>query len=631
MKTAGSQDRFIAVLSLAFLVGVGLTSAVYWLFVAPKKVDQEASAASLSKSVPSTSLLIQTQEASSTSESLASDVRSVKDLEGIKSTFEHGLALRNHLANLDEAQTVDLLKQTQDVLSETVRSSLQSAIVQRLAHLNPDLALSEVLDMNTQAHTGDFVSSIFQEWAHYDLDRAVSRARTLDEHTKNTALKAILQERSDLSEDILRTIGRDLGNEQLAKTAIVQRRIAEAMGDPERAWKEVAVKLQDDRANVLTISRVASAWVESDGLGVLDQIQQSLTNGAVRQPVIGNVLARIARTDPADAFQYALTIDGDPFHSALQNVASNWSNSDPRAALAAASEIEQRSKRKTVEESIVRIWAFNKPNEVLEGIGSLPAHLQETAMTSALSKMAREFPEEAASLVAAMEPGPIKSSAAESTASTWVYRDHDAAVHWILNDPGIEEYRSQLLSSILHRLVQVNPQLAMTIALSQPIEESEDSMGMLGIGPIGMESNVIQSLAWSNLDKAIELFPQVREGQTKLIAFRSITASLVNAREIDRAFSMIQQIPESDRPEFYFAFSGTWAGSDPEGMLNSMDRLPSKEVKSRAALVLLATNNIAKSLSDEQVELARDYLSEEDAKALDEGDAELLQSLFLGF
>ena len=637
MQTNSSPSRLAVLLTAAFLVGVGCASAVYWLFVAPSggSGDQVADAvvAPLSPAEIEPAAPVQTSpiEASIAPEPPKVAVRSLDEIASMKSASEQQLALRVLLADLDETQVAELLTKSQNALGDADRFDLQFAMIQRLAHQNPSRALSFVLDMDTSYNVGGFVTSIFKDWAHSNLDEAVSRAGRLKPHFKRTALSAIVQERTDLADNTIRAIARDLDNEQIATSAIAQRKIEEAIDDPETAWNELAVDLQEDPANFGTISRVASAWVEKSGLGVLDQIVHSLTNAQTRQNVIRNVLAEVAHTDPEGAFTYALTLENDPYNSIVSSVAGMWANSDPRSALDAAIGIEKSSVRKAVAESVVRTWAFDEPKAVLEGVDSLPADLQESAASTALSAIARESPQEAADLVAAMESGSVKMSSASSVVSSWSHRDHEAALEWILNEPGVEEMRTELLSSIMHSLVRADPELAMSTALAQPIDEGSSEFGMFGPAGLGMEFNVISSLAFSDVDKAIELLPQVREGPTQLMSYQTVVQSLLMNEEVDKAFNMVQQVPESDRGKVYQAISTSWAMTDPTGMLKSMDRFPSKEDRSRAAALLVTTNQFSKSLSDEQIEEAKKHLTDEHAKALEEGDQEALQSLFQVF
>lgn len=630
MQTNSSPSRLVVLLSVAFLVGVGCTSAVYWLFVAPGTDEQLVDtvvAPAPTEIEPSTQVENSPAEVSNAPEPPKFAVRSLDEIASMKSASEQQLALRLLLSDMDEAQVVDLLAQSQDV-KEADRYNLQYAMVQRLAHQNPGRALSLVLEMDTSYNVGGFVTSIFEDWAHSNLDEAVARAGRLKPHFKRTALSAIVQERTDLSDNTIRAIARDLDNEQLATSAIAQRKIEEAIDDPETAWNELAIDLQDDPDNSGTISRVATAWVEKSGLSVLDQIYHSLTNTQTRQNVIRSVLVEVAQTDPGGALDYALTLENDPHNSIVLNIASTWAYREPRAALAAAIGIEKAAVRKVAAEAVLSGWAYGEPRELLEEVDALPDDLQETASRAALGAISRESPEEAASLIAAMESGSIKRSSATSVVSIWSGRDYKAALDWILNEPGVEEMRSELLSSIMHSLVRVDPELAMSTALAQPIDEDKSGFGMFGPAGLGLEFNVISSLAFSDVDKAIEFLPQVREGPTQLMAYQTVVQSLLMNEEVDKAFNMVQQVPESERAKVYQAISSSWAMTNPKDMLKSMDRFPSEKDRSRAALLLVTTNQFSKSLSDEEIEEAKKHLSDEHAKALEEGDQEAMQSLF---
>lgn len=623
---------FFSLVALVFLLGVGASSAVYWLIVAPEGQDQVASADApilLDAEKTETYEEVDTREVENSLQSSIPEVRNLDDLMKIASAFEQGLALRILLADANEAQTAELLAETKDIPSNSIKYDFQTAIVQRLAQINPRRAVAQIRKLSSQSYPGRYVSSIFTEWSRSNLDEAVAHARTMSNDWKESALTGILQERTDLSDEVLLSIARDLGNEQIAVAAITQKKIEDAIGNPEKAWNELVIDLQHDSQHMWSIARVASAWVEKEGLSVLDQISQSLTNMELRQHVVRRVLDDIAHDDPEGAFKYALTLESDPHNSITRNLMRTWARSDPRSALATASEIEKNSLRRDMEKTAAESWAQNEPREVMEDINTLPAHVRESAIASAIGRIAHASPKEAAVLVAGMENGAARISAASSVASTWAYQDHKAALDWILNEPTIEEIRPHMLRTIMYRLVQIDPKLAMDTALSQPIEKGEGAM-WTGMGEIGMELNVIASLAYSDLEKAIELLPQVREGPTKVQAFSMVSGAMIRNGDVDEALNMIQQVPESERAGLYTAVAGSWAGHDPEGMLNSMDRFPSKEIKSKAAAMLVQFNRFQKNLTDEQVETAKKYLTEEDAKALEDGEAGML-NLLQGF
>ena len=617
MNFPRSQGTLFSLLGLAFLLGIGAASAVYWLLVAPANTDQFADAEIQSPPAMTESVAYEQPaptEESGTSSSTSAIPSSLDDLEQIKSAFERSVTLRNLLAKSNEAKVAELFEQTLDAPRNSLRSGMQMAVVQRLAQLNPKRALRLLGEMDPQFYPGQFVDNVYQEWAQSNLDDAVAHARTLDDDWKYSAVNAIVHARKDLSDEVLKSIARDLGNEEIAITAITAQKIEDAIGDPEKAWNELVLEVQDNRQHTWSISRVASAWVEKSGLTVLDQIEQSLTNSEVRRYVMSNVLGTAARTDPAGAFKFALNLENDPHNSIVRSVTLTWTMSDPQSALVAVSEVEKRTLRSELERNVVRNWASNKPHEVLDQIDAMPAHVQGTATSTAIGQIAHDSRDEAIRLVLGLESGDTRTAAAQSVVSTWWYADSEATLDWILNEPAIADIRPQLLSGIMYGLVSSDPERAMSVALSLPIEEGENGswMGM------GLEMQVISQLTYSDLDKAIELLPRVRKGTTRLQAYRIVSGALIRDGEIDEALILAQQFPESEQSEFYASIASAWASSDPEGMLNSMNRFPTKEAKSRGAMALLSYNRYEKTLTDEQIETARKYLTDEDAKALEE-------------
>lgn len=617
MNSPRSQGTYYLSLGLAFLVGIGAASSVYWLLVAPAKSDQltdsgvqslpaKTESASYEQAAPADEI--------GTSKPTTAIPSSLDDIDQIKSSFDRGLALRNLLLNSDEAKVASLFEQTQDVPRYSPFNGMQMAVVERLAQLNPKRALSLLGEMDSQSYPGQYVGSVYQEWAQSNLDDAVAHARTLDNDWKSHAVSAIVHARKDLSEEVLKSIARDLGNEQIAITAIAQRKIEDAIGDPERAWNELAIEMQNDMQHTWSISRVATAWVEKSGLSVLDQIYQSLTNAEVRQYVMRSVLGNAAQTDPSGAFKFALTIENDQYSSIIRNVVGSWATFDPQSALLAVSEVEKSALRRDLEEYVVSTWASAEPHQVLDHVDALPEHVQGTATTRAIGQIAHDSHEEAIRLVLGMESGDTRTSAAQSVVSAWWFRDSEAALDWVLNEPAIVDIQHELLSGVMHRLVMSDPDRAMSVALAIPIEESENE----GWSDMGMEMQVISQLSYTDLDKAIELLPRVREGPTKLQAYRRVSGALIREGEIDEALNMAQQLPESDRTDFYASITTAWAREDPEGMLNSMNRLPTKEARSKGVMSLIYYNRFEKNLTNEQIEEARKYLTDEDAKDLKE-------------
>ena len=602
---------------------MGCSNADYWSLVVQANNGQLAEAVTPSSptvSEPTAHEQSSPVDVSTSSEPQELTIRNIHDILEIRGLSEQQLALHVFLSELDEEQVDDLVTQSQDVFPETHRYELQFPIIQRLAHLNPNRALSRVLDMYTGYENMRAVTNVFREWAHSNLNEAVSHARALDPIPRGLALSAIVHTRMDLAESTLRAIARDLGAEHVAVSAIARRRIEKAIGDPEEAWNEWAIHLQEDLENTETIARIGKAWIEKSGLSALGQIYGTLTNTEVRRHVIRSLLEQIGQTDPAGAFNFALTIESDLHNSIVRKLAGIWADSDPHSALKTIAGIERELVRRAAADTVVKAWAKRNPREMLEDLDALPAEFQETVSKGALNAITRDNPETAAQFVAAMESSYLKTSNAKSVASVWSSRDHNAALEWILNDPGVEEIRSTLLFSIMGRLLEADPQLAISAVLTRIKEEKENDIGRLEMTKEERELMLASSFDETNLETAINLLSRMRDGPTKLAAFKEIAEGLIRHDEIDRAFTLAGQVADLDIQYFHVALAVAWAETDPIGLLNSIDRFQSRAVRSRVAFMLLDSDGFQRGLSDEQVNKAKKHLSEEDAKALEEGD-----------
>ncbi|MCY3883753.1 MAG: hypothetical protein OXG24_02435 [Gammaproteobacteria bacterium] len=616
MKLSKSQGIHIALLSVGFILGIGIASAVYWLPLVPEDKDHSSDATTTSDPTNTNELVAIQSTANGVAPSSSNlpntPIRNLDDLDKFKSSFEKGLALRILLDDLTEVQVADLLKHSQEIPSSFSVYDFQRAVVQKLAQIDPHRALSRVLVMDALGYRRQFAESIFRDWAHSDLDAAVAHARTLNNEWKTSALHTIVRARTDLSDGTLRAIGRKLGNEPFTIATVARRKIEQSIGNPEESWHELVTNMQIESQNMNYIGDVALAWAEKNGVNVLDQVLLSLSNSQDRHHVLRRVLSNVVLSDPVGTFRYALTIKDDPNHSTIQRVSIIWASSDPQSALTAASEVQNWSLRKELESVVADVWANHKPKEVVANIDVFPAHVQSTAISEALRRIARDSPKEAARLVSSIDSGDARARAALSVAFTWIRKDQEAALDWILNEPAMEELKRHVLQHILPDLAPGYPEIAMEIALAQPVKEGDH------VSRTGLELSVIATLANLNLQKALELLPQVRQG-TRTAALIEVSDALIQNGDVDEVFRLIQQAPTSIRASSYAAVALRWAKLDPDALLNSMNRFPTRELRSQIATILLSKNQLEEYFTHKQVDAAKKFLTDEDANSLEEG------------
>ena len=539
----------------------------------------------------------------------ATRIESLGDLAAFDRGFDRTVALLNLLAGADQQQLVKLIQQSKEIEHYSQRRSIQNAIFQRFASLNPKGALTHIATM-PRFERDALISTTFSEWALKDLDGAIAHATSLEGFKKHAALRAILQSRDDLSEDLRQEIARRVGNERLAIELIAQSNLAQSMESPEQAWNAL---VNDDIGNASQtglLIQVAEAWFDKSGLSVLEEINRSLVDWQTRQSILTAIVNRIVQSDPHGAFDYVRGMDDDG-NNLLLVVARAWASLDPETALNAAQTIEAGLVRRNLEWSIVQVWASSDPHFILENLDRIPETSRAMAQSQAIMAIARTSPEQAAQLMAGMDDPTSRYSVAYTIVSNWVRTDVNAALDWVLNNGDLKELRGQLLPLVLGRLARDDPEFAMQVALNQPV----------GSNGSGLEYTVLSYIAGVDPQKALSMLPRVRDGQTSLWAHISVGGALVRAGQTDSALKLASNLQESDRERYFGNLVSTWASNDAQDLYDNIDQLPTAEVKSSAALTLITWNSWQKILSQDQIDRAKTFLTSEDAETVDKGDA----------
>jgi len=609
----GSLTKCVVVATV-FLVGLGSSWVVFYGFSLLERDEIDHQNALVLIGNPSSETTISTVESGDLDELLKTSkrlpIRNIDEIVKLSGPLERNTVLLNVLNQADEDQVLDLLEQTQH-LDPPARLQTQAFVIQRLVRINPLRAHAEVLKFRSP-QVRYLLTELFREWVQFDLDSAISRAKTLSHADKHVALEVILKERSDLTITKRLEIAQQLGLEQFALEFIMPEITSEALKEPERSWSEIVEDAQNEPGQIKLLTEIAKIWIERAGLGALDRIRQSLDNSPTKSLITTAVLREVARTNPRIAFEYAMNLDNDPDNESKFAVVQKWAESDPHGVLHAISSMEQTGQYWLLLKRLIDTWSSYHPQTLLTDFDSLPSDVGEFAIKEAVSAIARSSPQEAAEIVSAMEDmknDNLKLDAARSVFFLWSRGDMDSALDWILNDAGMKGLRSRLLTSAVFTLVNRDRDIerAMNIALVLPIGENE----------IGPEAVVVAQIASRHTETAIAYMSKVREGPTKSEAYSCLGYVLATKNMTARALKLLQQVPDYAKEPYLAQVLGGWAKYSPKRLFESLDDLPSKEIASTAAFSLLFYEPQYGQLSSEQIETVKTYLSEEDAKELE--------------
>ena len=536
----------------------------------------------------------------------SSDEGYLADLLSYQSNFHLSLNLHKELENTNEEQLQSLLEESQSMEQNSRKQLVQQAIFRRYASLDPRRAVKQVSRM-PGIQQADLLATVFGEWALSHLDDAVAGAKQLDGLRRVAALRGILESRDDLSDALRIGIGRQLGNELVAQNILTQSNISDAIKDPETAWDTLIGDDVLDTAQTGRFIQIAEAWIVKDGMSVLARINDTLTDKTSKTSVLTTVIHKLVQADARAVFDFARTVENDARNSLIVNVVNAWARLDPEAALAAVQSVESKSLRTLLEHRIAASWGSTSPREVLENLDLLPESAQDSAKSSAIASLAQIAPEEAANLMAGMDGSQQRLMTAFQVLSEWANSDPLAALEWTLNNPEVEDLQTTLLPSILYQVASKDPQIAFDIARQQP----------LGENGVGLEGQVLSNIALMDIDKALALLAQVREGPTLSYAVSSVGRALLRIDDVDEAWGLAQQLPESQRLDYYQTIVDSWAASDGTELYESIDSLPSDEIKSYAALMLISFNKWSRYLDKDEVNEVRTYLNEQDTEKVE--------------
>lgn len=526
-------------------------------------------------------------------------------LEG--NTLQRLSTVYSFVQSILEQDIAKTLRRTVDInwiQSPRVRNTLQTALLERQVLVAPQDALEFTLAQKNP-NRSKLIKTVFNEWASIDLGTSREEIVNLAEPLRIAALKGIIEARSELSLSQIREVGLELNLESLAVTHYIESLSAEYVADPKTQWYElIAFPEAETELGYELAGRIAHQWYRSEGIDVLQEIFNSNAGDDFQRSSINQILESIAREDPSRAFQYAEDI---PQEGSFQmfpptfRVVFVWAEIDPHAALEAVSSIEPSGMRERLQNTAINSWASTNPRELLANLETIPKATHMTAVSRSFSSLAQSSPNEASDLVLQIEDPEMRSLAAESLVYRWAQESVNATLDWVLEYPKTEPIRGRLLEGVLSMMIDSDPKRAIQVASQQPIQEGRN---------IGLEAELLAALAFRDVETALELLPNAREGDTRTAVTRSIGVSLVANGEPDRALSLAQQLPDKGKDSFYRSISYEWAKFDPPAVLVAIKDFPTEEIRSNVARELSRMH--AQNFSADEFEELKQYIIESD-------------------
>ena len=565
------------------------------------------------------------------------ELKQFEDSSLTRDSVKFEVAVYSLVAQLSEGDlelVLVLLTDSSLHLSLRVRRELQLALLERLAIFNPqaatdyaiandlkggELALSSTVPTNignqfgsppTVAAQISLTTTVYCVWAMTDLSAAMANANTLEEEYRNRALKGILESQQNKSLEDLRKIAESLGNEQLAIDAYTASFNVEKLKNPRLAWTKFSPYLISlNLSGEWVLKNVVLQWYEQEGVDIVAEIQASAASDRVKASTTRLVLTHAVEHVPELAFRNALKFPGDSRarERIVDDVVRAWATKAPDTVYEILSELEEESLRDDLLHSVVSVWARSDPYHVVENINSFPPNLRDTGMYSAIETIAQSSLQEAAELALEVMRPLAHSWAIYDVLYDWVRQDLEQSIDWVLSRETTDRQRYSLIRILTRELVSIDARRAFEIARKEPAPNSRT----------GLEADVISSIiALDELELAMELLDNVREGRTRVQASASVAYQLINRGNTEQALKIGLDLPESEQEAYFPNIAYRWSSVDPQGLLDTIQLLPTSVIRSRVASRLLDSSNKQK-FTESQLEILNRYLTEEDRAKID--------------
>ena len=373
-------------------------------------------------------------------------------------------------------------------------------------------------------------------------------------------------------------------------------------------WNSIAGVEQREIAEIVRLVEVAKDTWSQSGIAVLNRMWDTLADPSVRKIVAQSVLIEALQRDGHQStFEEAWSLHDEVRDWALRKITESWVQEDANQVMNAVSSVESQRIRSALQEVVAIEWAKLDPKGVLSSLTQLPQNVRYIGEEEAMLEIARTTPLEALHFFEdqfnVMESD-RESLLAQELARSWSEFDPDAALEWA----GSQEFskrqtRFDVVSIVLRKLAQTRPQHA--------LDQIQQDFGGDTIAD-GLNLAVIDEVASNHSTTAIELLDRVNTTS----AYSLIGRQLVQDQHYGMALDLGARVDQDQRQHYFATIMTRWAHTRPFSLLDSLDGLPTEEVKSIAAFNLMQHYLNRRSLSEEQVLYASSFLSDDHAHQL---------------
>ena len=548
-------------------------------------------------------------------------------------TFDSKHALLNLVdqANVDKlaAMFVDSLESPMVFESIDATYWMQSVILTKLINIDINKAKS-LLNRLSGRSAEIFLYNVMGEWNRVHVSEAIKLLASLEGSLQEQGFQGLVDGGKFLSQSKLKEMASTIGLEQEIVTDLLDQ---QQMVQVQVTWKELEQEFENidftDSSNLLQLPQTAANYILSTGLdsmpevlGLFDKLLQNNLSESDRLTLKAHrrsVVSEVSNNDPEGVFEFMVPLEKEKDLDLLSAAAQVWFWVDPDALWDRLNAVDLRGVKRKITQDIIRYWSWREPDVVLISLKTLPPEYHDQTYVDIAQGMWYDTPFKALKLLPLIADwstsqhqdvfgkSSMMSFSIEQIISNAAEAAPLATIEWINSNESQlhDSMRRKYLDDVFESWSQTDPINAFEMALQMPLTENE----------IGLEAKVLQTLVYSDLDRAIALLPRVRTGETKAFAYERVSRQMEAQDRISEAFKLGEDLPELERDKFNRSLASRVGHRTPfDRLVSGIGQLPTLEMKSTAASTAIHTKGLPMSndLTDSEVNELKEFLTDDD-------------------
>ncbi|MYD45842.1 MAG: hypothetical protein F4W92_05765 [Gammaproteobacteria bacterium] len=565
--------------------------------------------------------------------------------------YDNLFDLKRKLLHLvDEATELELVEifhesREYPLAFDSIRTThwLRSVVLFKLLDVDSNAVqtLFEQLDAQTAQVV---VYGVMREWNQMHVDEAVNFLALFDRGLQRRGLLGLIDGNTSFNRSNFIEMGVELGFLEDFLTGLIDRH--QRVQD-QASLDDIATDLENLITNgeyrFYEVLQDASSFVLEEGLDALPRVlelfdEQSvdIMSPTVRMSFDGtqsSLVSDIARSDPELLFEYIVNL-GKPLKlDLLSSVCEVWFGRDPETLWSRLEGEDLKYDRHEISEDVIRHWTMGEPNLALVSIDQFPAEYHDLVYAQVALAVAEDSPLQALELLRETSDWSLTRNeradresnvdstvgydfAIERTISAAAKVDPILTIEWIESEESNldDSMKNGYLSRAFRSWAGSDPSTAFEMALQTPLTANT----------AGFEATVVGWMARQDVDDAIELLPRVRDGKTKLSAYRRVMFRLEELDRISHALHLGSDLPENEREEYNKALASRVGDREPfDRLIAGLRELPTQELQSKAIRSRLMfayyVPKMAPKVTNKQLDQLKEFLTDRENRLLEMG------------